>query len=110
MIIVFTFIGNYNPVQRILTKIVAMPLVMGIAYEVFRLPLKFPNNPIVRWLTAPGLWLQKITTKEPGAAQIEVAMAALLLVPDFPGAAGNPLPPNLISEEKLKQEQAAKPA
>ncbi|MCX4265328.1 MAG: DUF1385 domain-containing protein [Firmicutes bacterium] len=106
MIIVFTFIGNYNPVQRILTKIVAMPLVMGIAYEVFRLPLKFPNNPIVRVLTAPGLWLQKITTKEPTAAQIEVAMAALLLVPAFPGAAKNNLPPNLISEDKLKQEQA----
>lgn len=107
MIIVFTFIGNYNPVQRILTKIVAMPLVMGIAYEVFRLPLKFPNNPIVRCLTAPGLWLQKLTTKEPTAAQIEVAMASLLLVPAFPGAAANPLPPNLISEDQLKQEQAA---
>ena len=107
MVIVFTFIGNYNPVQRILTKIIAMPLVMGIAYEVFRLPLKFPNNPIVRILTAPGLWLQRITTKEPTAAQIEVAIAALLLVPEFPGAAKNQLPPNLISEAKLKQEQAA---
>ena len=83
-----------------------MPLVMGIAYEVFRLPLKYPNNPIIRVLTAPGLWLQKITTKEPTAAQIEVAMASLLLVPAFPGAAKNTLPPNLISEDKLKQEQA----
>lgn len=107
MVVVFTFIGNYNPVQRILTKIIAMPLVMGIAYEVFRLPLKYPNNPLVRWLTAPGLWLQKITTKEPSGDQIEVAIAALLLVPEFPGAAQNELPPNLISETKLKQEQAA---
>lgn len=106
MVVVFTFIGNYDPVQRILTKIIAMPLVMGIAYEVFRLPLRFPDNPLVRWLTAPGLWLQRITTKEPSAAQIEVAIAALLLVPEFPGAAQNQLPPNLISEEQLKREQA----
>jgi len=107
MIIVFTFIGNYDPVRRILTKIVAMPLVLGVAYEVFRLPLKYPDNPVVRLLTAPGLWLQRITTKEPSAAQIEVAVAALLLVPEFPGAAQNQLPPNMISEYKLKQEQAA---
>ena len=109
MVVVFTFIGNYNPVQRILTKILVMPLVMGISYEVFRLPLRYPDNPVVRVLTAPGLWLQRITTQEPNAAQIEVAIAALLQVPDFPGAklTENHLPAGVINEADLQKLQKA---
>ena len=109
MVVVFTFIGNYNPVQRILTKILVIPLVMGISYEVFRLPLRYPDNPVVRVLTAPGLWLQRITTQEPNAAQIEVAIAALLQVPDFPGAklAENHLPAGVINEADLQKLQKA---
>jgi uncharacterized protein YqhQ len=107
MVLVFTFIGNTTPLKRILIKIIAMPLVMGIAYEVFRLPLKYPHNPIVRILTAPGLWLQHLTTKEPDAEQIEVALTALLKVPAFPGATYNDCPPNVISEEELIAETEA---
>lgn len=86
-----------------------MPLVMGISYEVFRLPLRYPDNPVVRVLTAPGLWLQRITTQEPNAAQIEVAIAALLQVPDFPGAklAENHLPAGVINEADLQKLQKA---
>ena len=107
MVIVFTFIGNTNVIGRIATKIVAMPLVMGIAYEVFRLPLKYPNNKLVQILIAPGLWLQRLTTKEPDAKEIEVALAALLKVPAFPGAAYNEPPAGLVSEAAKRA--AAKP-
>lgn len=100
MVLIFTFVGNTDPLHRILIKIAAMPLVMGVAYEVFRLPLKYPNNPIVRVLTAPGLWLQHLTTQEPDGRQIEVALAALLKVPGFPGAVSNELPPNVVSESQ----------
>lgn len=108
MVLIFTFIGNTTVVGRIITKIVAMPLVMGISYEVFRLPLKYPDNPIVKILVAPGLWLQKLTTSEPADDEIEVGLAALLSVPGFPGAVDNELPPNVISEEELLAEQEAK--
>ncbi len=86
-----------------------MPLVMGISYEVFRLPLRYPDNPVVRVLTAPGLWLQRVTTQEPNAAQIEVAIAALLQVPDFPGAklTENHLPAGVINEADLQKLQKA---
>lgn len=110
MVVTFTFIGNTDVVGRILTKIAAMPLVTGAAYEVFRLPLKYPDNPIVRILTTPGLWLQNLTTREPDAQQIEVALTALLLVPEFPGAAYNDLPPNIISEEDLNKEASEQTA
>lgn len=113
MVIVFTFIGNTGVLGRILTKIVAMPLVMGIAYEVFRLPLKYPNNKLVQILIAPGLWLQRLTTKEPDAKEIEVALTALLKVPAFPGAAYNQPPADIISEAELaaeKQAQEPEPA
>lgn len=112
MVIVFTFIGNTNVIGRIATKIVAMPLVMGIAYEVFRLPLKYPDNKLVQILIAPGLWLQRLTTKEPDAKEIEVALAALLKVPAFPGAAYNEPPAGLVSEAELEaaKRAAAKPA
>ncbi len=107
MVIVFTFIGNTSVLGRIATKIIAMPLVMGIAYEVFRLPLKYPNNKLVQILIAPGLWLQRLTTKEPDAQQIEVALTALLKVPAFPGAAYNQPPANIISEAELEAEKRA---
>lgn len=107
MVLIFTFVGNTSVVGRIITKILAMPLVMGISYEVFRLPLKYPDNPIVKILVAPGLWLQRLTTQEPADDEIEVGLAALLSVPGFPGAVDNPLPPNVITEEELLAEQEA---
>lgn len=107
MVITFTFIGNTDVLGRILTKIAAMPVITGIAYEIFRLPLRYPDNLIVRALTTPGLWLQHLTTQEPDPDQIEVALTALLLVPGFPGAEYNDLPPNTISEADLNAETNA---
>ncbi len=83
MIIVFSFVGQTTPVKRIFIKILCMPLVAGISFELFRLPLKFPNSIIVKILIAPGLWTQRLTTKEPTADQLEVAIAALTAVPGF---------------------------
>ncbi len=83
MIIIFTFVGQTTPLLRILIKLACMPVVAGLAYELFRLPLKFPNNPLVIALVKPGLAMQKLTTNEPDLAQIEVAIAALTAVPGF---------------------------
>jgi uncharacterized protein YqhQ len=60
----------------ILSRIVAVPVIAGLAYEVLRLGAKFHRSPVMRLLMAPGLWLQKITTKPPERDQLEVAIAS----------------------------------
>lgn len=102
MVLVFTFIGNYDVWGRIATKIVCMPVVFGISYEVFRLPLKFPDSKIVKVLIAPGLWMQKLTTMEPDEKMLEVGMTALLTVPGFDRADDFPLPEGVMSEDEYK--------
>jgi len=63
--------------QRFITHFSFLPLLGGISYELLKLSGKKRNNRYVRWLMKPGLWLQRITTKEPNDAQLEVAVAAL---------------------------------
>lgn len=65
-----------NSVRRLILKMCLIPLVVGISYEIIRLAGK-NNNLIFRFLMAPGMWLQRITTCEPNDSQIEVAIAAL---------------------------------
>jgi len=110
MVIVFTFVGNVSPLARVGIKLLCMPVVLGIAYEVFRLPLRFPNSKIVKILTAPGLAMQKLTTNPPDDDQLEVAIAALLTIPGFPNDGKYEMPPKVISEEEYNKLQAEKAA
>jgi uncharacterized protein YqhQ len=64
-------------VQRFITHFSLLPLLGGISYELLKLSGKKRDNRYVRWLTAPGLWLQRITTREPDDTQLEVAIVAL---------------------------------
>lgn len=61
---------------RVLMKVTCFPILTGLGYELIRYVGKH-NNIAVRILSAPGLWIQRITTKEPDLEQIEVAIAAL---------------------------------
>ena len=63
--------------ERFLTHFTFLPLVAGISYELLKFSGKKSGHRIMRCLIAPGLWLQKITTKEPDDAQLEVALTAL---------------------------------
>ena len=83
-ILVFTFLGQWNAWYRILIKILCFPLVAGLSYELFRLPVYFPKNRLVHALVAPGLCMQRLTTNEPDDDQLEVAIAAITAVPGFP--------------------------
>jgi uncharacterized protein YqhQ len=60
----------------ILLRIVAIPVIAGISYEFLRLGARFERSAVMRALMAPGLWLQKITTKPPTEDQIEIAIAS----------------------------------
>jgi uncharacterized protein YqhQ len=75
-ILVFTLIGTPGIWWRIGSRIVAIPVIAGIAYEALRLGARFPNSALMRGLMTPGIWLQKITTKAPDTEQIEVAITS----------------------------------
>jgi uncharacterized protein YqhQ len=75
-ILVYSLFGSPPILWRIASRIIGIPLIAGIAYELLRLGAKYERSPVMRALMAPGLWLQKITTKPPSTDQIEVAIAS----------------------------------
>lgn len=81
-IILFFFIQVDNPVQKVVLRILLMPVVAGISYEIIRLAGR-TDNVFVRILSAPGMWIQRMTTKEPDKSMVEVAIAAVEAVFDW---------------------------
>ena len=75
-IFVFAFLGWPNLLERIISRVVLMPVVAGLSYEMIRLAGR-TTSPVVQTLFKPGLWLQLLTTRQPHADQIEVAIKAL---------------------------------
>jgi uncharacterized protein YqhQ len=76
-IFVFAFVGQPGWFWLIASRILLLPVIAGIAYEVIRFAGKHPTNPILRTVLAPGLWLQRLTTRAPSLDQIEVSIRAL---------------------------------
>ncbi len=70
----FGLFGTLNMVQRILVRLIALPIVAGISYELLRLFDKYPR---LRVLAAPGMLLQRLTTAQPDDSQLEVAIVSL---------------------------------
>jgi uncharacterized protein YqhQ len=76
-IFVFAFVGQPGWFWLIVSRILLLPVIAGIAYEVIRFAGSHPHNPILRTILAPGLWLQRLTTRSPSLDQIEVSIRAL---------------------------------
>ena len=76
-IFVFAFVGQPGWFWLIASRILLLPVIAGIAYEVIRFAGDHPQNPILRTVLAPGLWLQRLTTRSPSLDQIEVSIRAL---------------------------------
>ena len=76
-IFVFAFFGRPAWYWLIATRILLLPVIAGIAYELIRFAGKHQSNRVLMTLLAPGLWLQRLTTREPTLDQIEVSIAAL---------------------------------
>ncbi len=76
-IFVFAFFGRPAWYWLITSRILLLPLIAGIAYELIRFAGKNQHNPILMTLLAPGLWLQRLTTRQPSLDQIEVSIRAL---------------------------------
>jgi uncharacterized protein YqhQ len=76
-IFVFAFFGRPHWYWLIATRILLLPVIAGIAYELIRFAGKHQDNRILMSLLAPGMWLQRLTTREPSLDQIEVSIHAL---------------------------------
>ncbi len=88
-ILVFMLLGKPDTVAERLVRLAFVPLIGGISYEFIRLSEKASKNPISRLFVLPGLWLQKITTKEPDDTQLEVALVALRCALDLDPQVGD---------------------
>jgi uncharacterized protein YqhQ len=76
-IFVFAFVGQPVWYWLIASRILLLPVIAGIAYELIRFAGKRSDNRVLMTLLAPGLWLQRLTTREPTLDQIEVSIRAL---------------------------------
>lgn len=87
---IFTFLGWPSLLERIASRIVLMPVIAGVSYELIHFAGAHADNRFVHMAIMPGLLLQKLTTRQPDDSQIEVAIASLKAV----------LPPEELAETK----------
>ena len=80
--VLFFFINVDNPMLRLGLRLLLIPVIAGISYELIRLAGRF-DNPITRLLSMPGMALQRLTTKEPTEEMAEVAIKAVEAVYDW---------------------------
>ena len=92
-IFIFAFLGWPGIIARIVSRVLLMPVIAGVSYEIIRYAGKHIEEPWVRRAIWPGLCLQRLTTREPDDSQIEVAIASLKAV----------LPPEEIKETQPEE-------
>ena len=97
-ILVFSLLGRPPLPLRIISRVVLIPVIAGIAYEFIKFSAAHQDHWLMRLLIAPGLWLQSFTTRQPDASMLEVAIAALqhLLVEE-----------NLVASDEMEADSAA---
>ena len=76
-IVVFALIGRQELWLMVLWRVLLIPVIAAVGYEVIYFGANHIRNTVVRAVLAPGLWLQNLTTREPDDSQLEVALAAL---------------------------------
>lgn len=86
-ILLFSVLPWSSTGLRVVLKLLLLPVVMGVSYELIKLAGRY-DNLFTRIISAPGLWLQRLTTFEPDDSMIEVAIAAVTpVLPDHPDEA-----------------------
>jgi len=74
--LVYAFIPFESLAMRLLSRIILIPVIAGISYEIIRFAA-LRKVTVLQWITLPGLWLQRVTTKQPDDGQLEIAIRAL---------------------------------
>lgn len=87
-VLLFGLLGPLSLGLRLLSRVLLIPVLVGLAYEYLQFTARHIDNPVVRALAQPGLWLQELTTREPDTEMLEVALAALAAVRDREDLAG----------------------
>ena len=106
-IVLFFFIQVDNVAEKVIFRILLMPVVAGISYEIIRLAGR-TDNIFIKILSAPGMWIQRMTTKEPDESMAEVAIASVEAVFDL----NNYLKETFayeVDESRMKDEASAEP-
>ncbi len=76
-ILAFSLVGKQTPVIMVGSRILLIPVIAAVGYELLRLGARHRKNPVVHALLLPGIWVQKITTKQPTDDMIEVAIVSM---------------------------------
>jgi uncharacterized protein YqhQ len=76
-VVLFALLGTPDLWLRVLSRILLIPVIAGIAYELLRLGGKYPESVLMKAIVAPGLLLQALTTRYPDESQMEVAIASM---------------------------------
>jgi uncharacterized protein YqhQ len=105
-ILLFGFLGRDDPVLMVGGRLLLVPVIAAIGYEILRFGAKHRKNPIVKAIMAPGILVQMITTKRPSDDQIEVAIVSMEQALEADGEhvpAGSELP----ERQRLEPDRAA---
>jgi uncharacterized protein YqhQ len=89
-ILVFALLGRPPMLLRILSRVVLIPVVAGVAYEYIKFTNRYRENRMIRAIAAPNLALQRLTTREPDLSMLEVSIAALKRVLEMEGRETSP--------------------
>ncbi|MDO5733826.1 MAG: DUF1385 domain-containing protein [Eubacteriales bacterium] len=85
-VIVFSFAGWHNPLINVALRLLLLPLIAGLSYEIIRWA-GVSESALARFISSPGLWLQRLTTAEPDEAILEVAIQAMeAVLPEDPNS------------------------
>ncbi|HEX7491694.1 MAG TPA: DUF1385 domain-containing protein [Candidatus Limnocylindrales bacterium] len=76
-ILAFAVVGKLPPLLLIASRVILIPVIAAISYELLQLGARHRNRRLVRWLWSPGIWVQAITTKQPTDDMLEVAIVSL---------------------------------
>jgi uncharacterized protein YqhQ len=76
-ILAFAMVGSLPPLWLVVSRVVLVPVIAAVSYEILQLGARHRSHAVVRWLWSPGIWVQKITTRQPTDSMIEVAIVSL---------------------------------
>jgi uncharacterized protein YqhQ len=76
-ILAFAVVGKLPPLWLVVSRVILVPVIAAISYEILQLGARHRRHTLVRWLWSPGIWVQAITTRQPTDDMIEVAIVSL---------------------------------
>src|SRR5450830_433362 len=76
-ILAFAVIGSLPPLMLVASRVLLVPVIAAVSYEILQLGARHRSHTLVRWLWSPGIWVQMITTRQPTDDMIEVAIVSL---------------------------------